>query len=135
MPAAGRILLPKPEAPARFWAVAGQHYADLSSPQWRVADDRIVISPTGEKGKIGLKTERAWLALLRSNAAFVIHGPDRVAQAAYPDEGCNVEVYTCAAYLELETLGPLAKLLPGQELVHEQHWQVFPPAAVPGTWA
>jgi len=40
----------------------------------------------------------------------------------YPDYGCNVEVFTNNAFLELETVGPLTKLAPGATMIHEERW-------------
>jgi hypothetical protein len=81
----------------------GGNYADALNPQWRAADDHFVIEPNGAKGKVGLASEQGWLARLGPDATFVIQGPVRVPEARYSDDGCNVEVFTCASYLELET--------------------------------
>lgn len=134
VPAAGKFVVSQPAAPPRFWAVSGQIYADASSRQWRNVDGQFVIEPTGEKGKVGLNSPDGWLAWLGPEATFVIHGPAREVLATYPDDGCNLEVFTCADYLELETLGPLTMLLPGQELVHEQRWQVLPAVRTLAAW-
>ncbi|MBR4717577.1 MAG: hypothetical protein IKP09_05900, partial [Lentisphaeria bacterium] len=40
----------------------------------------------------------------------------------YPDLGSSIEVYTEGGYLELETLGPLAILEPGDEVTHSEYW-------------
>jgi hypothetical protein len=126
VPPASRLVVPECSGPARFWTGENERYANGSSPQWRVEAGRVVIIPSGEKGKIGLRAERPQLEVVGCETAFVIQGPDRIPRAPYPDEDCNVEVFTCADYLELETLGPLTTLLPGQELTHEQQWRVVP---------
>jgi hypothetical protein len=126
VPSAGRVVVSGEHRAARFWTVPGERYADASSPQWQAADGCFVVEPRGRKGKVGLQSGPGWLAWLGADSTFVIRGPGRVSHASYPDEGCNVEVYTCAHYLELETLGPLTSLPPGKELVHVETWQVFP---------
>lgn len=134
VPPVGKVVVPRTAAAPRFWTPPGRHYADASSRQWRNLDSHFLVEPNGERGKIGLASPDGWLAWLGPEATFVIHGPARDPQAPYPDDGCNVEVFTCAHYLELETLGPLTTLLPGEELVHEQHWRVIPAASTPAAW-
>lgn len=134
VPATGKFVVSQTSRPPRFWTVSGQRYADASSRQWRNVDGWFLIEPTGEKGKVGLNCPDSLLAWLGPHGTFVIQGPARDARATYPDDGCNVEVFTCADYLELETLGPLTTLLPGAELVHEEHWQVIPAASTPAAW-
>jgi hypothetical protein len=46
------------------------------------------------------------------------------ALAEHPDRGCNVEVYTDASGLELESLGPLATLAPGMSATHAERWDL-----------
>ena len=50
--------------------------------------------------------------------------------AKYPDFGCNFEVFTNPDFLELETLGPLVELQPGEMVEHVEHWWLF--GHVPG---
>jgi hypothetical protein len=130
----GRVVLPGSGGKVRFWAHPRERYADASSAQWLGADGHFVVEPNGEKGKMGLDSERGWLALVRPDLTFIIRGPALLPEAAYPDGGCNVEVYTCSGYLELETLGPLRTLLPGQELSHLERWQVVPETFAPSEW-
>jgi hypothetical protein len=42
----------------------------------------------------------------------------------YPDFGCSVEIFTNAAMLEVETLGPLATLEPGSAVEHVEEWSL-----------
>ena len=46
-------------------------------------------------------------------------------KAAYPDFGCTVESFTNADLLELETLGPLARIAPGGAAEHLERWSLF----------
>ena len=41
----------------------------------------------------------------------------------YPDNGCNVESYSCADFCEIETVAPLYTLAPGDECEHVEVWQ------------
>jgi hypothetical protein len=45
--------------------------------------------------------------------------------AKYPDFGCNFEIYADMHSLELETLGPLRNLEPGETAEHIEHWWLF----------
>jgi hypothetical protein len=42
----------------------------------------------------------------------------------HADLGTNVEVYSCSEFLELETLGPLETLRPGESVRHEEQWEL-----------
>ena len=45
--------------------------------------------------------------------------------AVYPDKGANYETYTAGTYMEVETLGPLRRLAPGESADHTETWQLF----------
>lgn len=44
--------------------------------------------------------------------------------AAYPDNGCSFETYTCPHFLELETLSPIAERQPGEIAAHTEQWDI-----------
>ena len=45
-------------------------------------------------------------------------------EAVYTDYGCNNETYINGDFLEIETLGPLTKLRPGEAVEHTEYWQL-----------
>ena len=47
------------------------------------------------------------------------HGAD------YPDYGCNTEAYTAGSIIEVESLGPLRTIAPGESIKHLEHWQLL----------
>lgn len=49
----------------------------------------------------------------------------------YPDFGCNFEAYTRNDMLEVETLGPLQEVAPGDSLSHEETWYFIPDSLAP----
>ena len=55
---------------------------------------------------------------------FVKNAPAS-AGAAYPDFGCNFEVFTNPEFLELETLGPKVQLEAGGSTSHTERWTLF----------
>lgn len=42
--------------------------------------------------------------------------------SAYPDNGCNFELYMCSKFMELETMGTKAHLQPGESTSHTETW-------------
>jgi hypothetical protein len=76
------------------------------------------------KAKVGLYNHMGWAAYQRGDTALVKrYGTD--APGPYPDLGCNTEIFTNESMLELETLGPLVRLDPGAEAVHDEHWSIL----------
>ena len=51
--------------------------------------------------------------------------------ATYLDKGCSVEVFTNNDMLELETLGPVATLPPGEVVEHVERWWLFGNVPIP----
>jgi len=72
----------------------------------------------------GIFNPSGWGAYFRDGHLFVkkVHVE---AGAKYPDYGCNFEIYTDPYSLELETLGPLCDLEPGETAEHIEHWRLF----------
>jgi hypothetical protein len=133
----GRAILPfPPKAPLdmqhllpvglfAFWS-----YTDFADRRWRLGTKYIQLKqdahPTGRfrEQMGGIFNPAGWGAYLREGHLFV----KRVAVAEgvrYPDHGCNFELYSDPDFLELETLGPLVELLPGQTVSHEEEWRVW----------
>jgi hypothetical protein len=110
-----------PARPMTLW-----HYTDLSDPRWtlgrkfvRLRTDDTMEAPQ----KIGIANKLGWAAYLRSRTLFL----KRVAyreNALYPDYGSNVETYTAGSFVEVETLGPLERLQPGQSTEHTEIWSL-----------
>lgn len=101
-------------------------YTDLSDPRFafgprfvRLRCDAAHPAPS----KIGVACERGWFAYVVDGTAFVIRAayePD----AAYPDLGASVEVYTEGGFCEVETLGPLTTLGRGESVRHVTRWSL-----------
>ena len=73
--------------------------------------------------KIGVSNTLGWMAYWLGETLFVkryAYDPS----AEYPDLGCNTEVFTNAAMLELETLSPLITLPPDGALEHTERWSL-----------
>ena len=48
--------------------------------------------------------------------------------AAYVDEGCALQCYTCGKFIELESLSPQRVLHPGEAVCHEERMRIVPGA-------
>jgi len=140
--AAGRVVVPWGSGTdqcrtqmVRYLVHAGSPYANATSRQWRPAADHFVVEPAGERGKVSLYTDRGWLALLRPDSTFIKRLPEVAPQNACPDGGCNAEVFVGPDYIELETLGLLTTLAPGQEVLHVERWHLLRETFRPEDWA
>jgi hypothetical protein len=122
----GTIVLVHDARGARYWTMPGADYALPGDPQWGWTGAGFVVRPPLRRGKVGLFSPQPRLALLRPEGMFLISSTDTAADGEYPHGGCNLEVYTCAGYTELETLGPLTTLGPGERLAHRQDWRILP---------
>jgi hypothetical protein len=118
--------VPHPEAllPARplvLWP-----YTDMSDPRWTWESRFLALrqDPSATtKQKVGVLNTKGWAAYVLGGVAFI----KRYAVApgaTYPDMGCNTETFTDGEMLELETLGPLARIEPGRHVDHVERWQL-----------
>src|SRR5205085_1267760 len=102
-------------------------FTDLTDPRWSLGRMliRLRADPArAEPQKIGVGNTHGWCAALAENQVFIKRfawDPD----VLYPDFGCNNEVYTAGAYLEVETLGGLLILYPDESATHVERWHLF----------
>jgi len=99
-------------------------YTSVSDPRLRFGDDLVLVS--GEAGpelKLGQVNTRGWAAYVRKGVVFCKRFEPQV-ERPHADLGCNVEVYCNERFFELETLGPLEELAPGEEARHDELWQL-----------
>ena len=137
MEAGGRAILPLPprqpmskqhllpEGVIGVWS-----YTDLADTRWKFGTQYVQLTtdaaPAGRfrEQMLGLFNPSGWAAYFRQGHLFVkraVVERDRT----YPDFGCNFETYTEPGFLELETLGPLRTLKPGDTAEHIEHWWLF----------
>ena len=101
-------------------------YTDLSDPRWRIGPSFIRLSTDSARAgsqKIGAANRRGWAGYARGGQLFVKRYRWEDGRA-YPDYGVNTEAYTAGDFIELETLGPLARLAPGESAAHEERWSL-----------
>ena len=127
VPHAGTVVAPRTHPRLRFWPGA-------ESAHWQLAPGHIAVTPNGERGKAGWHSDAGWLASLQREATFVIHCPDTPPAHECVDDGCNLEVFTCADYVELETLSGEVTIAPGGHATHLQRWRLLAPTFTPHDW-
>ena len=128
----GFAIIPlKPSKVDGDWLLPDRHvslwpYTDLSDERLVLKDGYAFVrqNPKVEKTfKIGAMANPTWTAYWVDGIVFVKQFTQE--EGEYPDFGCNVEVYTSADMLELETLGPLRTIGPSERIQHTETWKVF----------
>jgi hypothetical protein len=84
--------------------------------------------------KVGFANPVGWLAYWLEGILFVKYA-DYDPQGCYPDYGSSSECYVNSQFLELETLGPLQEIQPGDSIQHIETWQLFHAPERPGNEA
>ena len=138
--AGGTVILPQepykshdeelqPVRAMTLWA-----YTDLSDPRWTIGPKFLRLSTDASRAasqKVGISNRQGWAGYLRKGT-LLVKRVDWKSGAVYPDFGVNMETYTAANFIELETLGPLASLEPGASASHEERWWLFPNVSADG---
>jgi len=110
-------------------------FTDFADPRWVLGTAYIQLrhlaNPQGrfKEQMGGIYNSAGWGAYFREGYLFIKRATV-ISGARYPDFGCNFEVFTNPDFIELETLGPLVELRPGEVVGHVERWWLF--ADVPG---
>jgi hypothetical protein len=108
--------------PLVMWA-----YTNLADPRWKFTRKYLTLRQDpndNEAQKLGTFNPDTWAAYLLNGEAFLKRTkPD--ASKNYPDFGCSFETFTNQDFLEIETLGPMTRLSPGQTVELVEHWGLF----------
>jgi len=105
-------------------------YTDFTDSRWKLGTEFVQLAqaekPAGRfrEQMGGIFNSAGWGAHFRRGTLFVKRARV-IAGARYPDGGCNFELFTNPEFLEVETLGPLVELAPGQTAEHREHWWLF----------
>jgi hypothetical protein len=109
-----------PANPLVMWA-----FTNLSDARWKLLEKYLVLRQDPHNSvpqKLGSFNRDTWAAYLLNGELFVKSVRAEGDIASYPDCGCSFETFTNADFLELETLGPLTRLQPGQTVTHTERW-------------
>lgn len=116
--------------PLAMWA-----YTDLSDPRLKFTKKYLTMrqDPNNSNAeKVGTFNKDTWAAYLLNGEAFVKRA-EADPSKTYPDFGCSFETFTNNEFLEIETLGPMTKVLPEHTVTQVEHWSLHKnvkPAAI-----
>jgi hypothetical protein len=102
-------------------------YTNMTDPRWTWGKRYIMLRQTLQaKGpqKIGFSVPDGWTAYARKGHLFVKQFKYQTG-VHYPDGGCCVEFFNREEMAELETLGPVIRLEPGQTVEHLEVWSLL----------
>jgi hypothetical protein len=99
----------------------------LTDSRWSIGSRLIQLKTDAsltEPQKVGAGNTQGWCAAVAPDAVYIKRFAwDRT--ATYPDFGCNNEIFSAGQYLEVEALGPVRVILPGESTGHTEHWYLF----------
>jgi hypothetical protein len=105
-------------------SVVAWPYTRFDDPLLRLGDDQVEIEARRtDPVKLGTALQRGWLGYRREDQLFVkraVHPQQR----PLVDLGATGQCYCNDAFLELETLGALTTLAPGEAATHREIWEV-----------
>jgi len=108
-------------------------YTDISDSRIVMEKDFIFLRQDEKVSapcKIGISANPSWTAYWADGMLFVKKFVPE--QGICPDYGCSVEAYTNSEMLELETLGTMKSLEPGQSVQHREIWSILKmPSLIP----
>jgi hypothetical protein len=108
--------------PLAMWA-----YTDLSDPRLKFTKKYLTLKQDPDNSaaqKLGTFNVDTWAAYLMNGEAFVKRAKADAAKT-YPDFGCSFETFTNNEFLEIETLGPMTKVLPEQTVEQVEYWGLY----------
>lgn len=102
-------------------------YASITDPRLELHDDLVLVHGSADQQvfKVGSYNSLGWTAYMLEKALFIKHFPVSDFRML-PDMGSNAEIYVRDLYLELETLGELVWLNPGESVTFNETWEVIP---------
>lgn len=100
-------------------------YSKWNNDRIRYKGDHHLIIAKADRDsfKIGYMNQEGWLGYAWCNYLFLKKFNPETG-SIYPDMGCNTEIYIQDRFIELETLGPLVDLYPGESTSHDEIWEI-----------
>ncbi len=114
-------------------SIALWSYSRLSDPRLICGDHFIFLKQDpliSSAIKIGGNIRYGWAGYVVNNTLFIKYFAWDPTQP-FPDFNCNFESYTNADMLEMESLGILSRLEPGESVSHYEKWEVFSNIPIP----
>ncbi len=99
-------------------------YTDVKDERLTIANDQVSLQQKNiaQPIKVGMSVKQA-VKVKTKGLEFTL-GFDYLDGERYPDFECNVESYTNAIMLEIETLSPLYELQAGETKTHVERWSL-----------
>lgn len=99
-------------------------YSDVAAAGVSITQNQLVIeaSTISTKFKVGQPNRRGWAAYGFSDDFFVKWSPLHDDTSSYVDLDSSVQCYVEGRFVELESLGPLVYLGPGEKCRHREVW-------------
>ncbi|MGI9585760.1 MAG: hypothetical protein ACR2N7_09250 [Acidimicrobiia bacterium] len=131
MPLAGRASESDDVLPDR--SIVLWPYTDPSTIDITFTRDKVLMNSSrdADRAKIGTQNTRGWIAYRLFDDLFVKWSSTHDEAHTYPDLGSSIECYADRRFVELETLGPLVTLRPGESVRHREVWQLYDLAGSP----
>lgn len=133
MAAGGRAWLPLLTEPFDAGGFQAQRnivlwsYSRSDDPRLRLSDHAIELhastDPDLGRFKVATTLRRGWAAHWADGVMLVKYA-DHDESREYADLGASGQLYTQHDFTELETLGPLTDLAPGEAAVHHEDWEI-----------
>jgi hypothetical protein len=104
-----------------FWP-----YTEIGSESLKFTNQAVYVKARMDGGalKIGSANRNGWLAYFYEDLLFIKHA-EYIPGGNYIDRGASSQIYCNPNFIELETLSPLVRLLPGENTSHMEEWKVF----------
>jgi hypothetical protein len=101
-------------------------FFDFKDSRWSFGSNYITLTQDATKGatKLGVAHKTGRVGYLNDGMLFVKQFGFTEGRH-YPDHGVNFETFTNEDMLEMESLGPLSTLAPGQSVGHVERWELF----------
>lgn len=100
-------------------------YSSLNDPRIELGDEAIRIHAKPAEGwlKLGYFSRSGLMSYDCCGVRFMKRfDVDDIAEHA--DQGCNAESFVCDEFVELESLGPLRSVAPGETIEHAETWSL-----------
>jgi hypothetical protein len=128
----GTVILPQPVGNADQNGLLNNRvlalwpYTHINDPRLVLRDDYILIHAYSNPSplKIGYYNPFGWMAYYLNDILFR-KTFDISSGATYPDSGCNAESYCNDQFVELESLGSLARLDIGGKVCLTETWELY----------
>jgi hypothetical protein len=130
MKAGGKVIVPHPPKFSHDDRLLPTHtltlwgFTKMDDPRWIWGDKYYSLKQDSHMDtcqKIGHMNTLGWAAYQLGDKVF-IKKFDYDPSLTYPDMNCNFETYTDQNILEIETLGPMVDIQPGQKTEHREEW-------------